>query len=358
MPASATKPGVQATRPAIFVGGAEDADLSQGLLRMSLRDDIEGLCHAELRFGNWGPKSGGIGFLYFDRKKLDFGKEMQLKLESDVLFEGRVSAIEAEFGEGHGPEIAVLLEDRLQDLRMTRRTRTFSDISDADLIKQLAGDHGLTPTVDVSGPTHKVLAQANQSDLAFLRQRARAAGAELWIEGKTLFAKSRSARTGTPLKLKFGADLREFSVIADLAHQRTSVHVAGWDVGGKKAIDEKAEDAAISGELGSDASGARLLRDAFGERKESIAHTVPLSTDEAKLQAEAWFRTISRRFVTGRGIAQPNARLRVGAWVDLDGLGTLFNGKYYIAETRHLFDGAGGFLSQFVAERPGLGPKE
>jgi hypothetical protein len=108
MPPSATKPAVQATRPAIFVGGAEDVDLSQGLLRMSLGDGIEGLCHAELRFGNWGPKNGGIGFLYFDRKKLDFGKEMQLKLESDVLFEGRVTAIEAEFGEGHGPEIAVL----------------------------------------------------------------------------------------------------------------------------------------------------------------------------------------------------------------------------------------------------------
>jgi phage protein D len=358
MPPSATKPAVQATRPAIFVGGAEDADLSQGLLRMSLGDGIEGLCHAELRFGNWGPKNGGIGFLYFDRKKLDFGKEMQLKLESDVLFDGRVTAIEAEFGEGHGPEIAVLLEDRLQDLRMTRRTRTFTDVSDADVMKRLAGDHGLTPTVDVSGPTHKVLVQANQSDLAFLRERARAAGAELWIEGRTLYAKTRSARTGTPLKLKFGAELREFTVTADLAHQRTSVNVAGWDVSGKRAIDEKAEEAAISSEVGSDSSGAKMLRDAFGDRKESVAHTVPLSTDEAKLQADAWFRAIARRFVTGRGVAQPNAKLRVGAWVDLDGLGSLFNGKYYIAEIRHVFDGAGGFLSQFVAERPGLGPKE
>jgi phage protein D len=283
---------------------------------------------------------------------------MQLKLESDVLFEGRVTAIEAEFGEGHGPEIAVLLEDRFQDFRMTRRTRTFTDISDADVMKQLANDHGLTPTIDVTGPTHKVLAQANQSDLAFLRERARAAGAELWIDGQTLYAKTRSARTGTPLKLKFGAELREFTVTADLAHQRTSVSVAGWDVGGKKAIAEKAEESTISSELGSDSSGSKTLKDAFGERGESIAHTVPLSTDEAKLRAEAWFRTIARRFVTGRGLAQPNGKLRVGTWVDLDGLGSLFNGKYYVAEIRHVFDGASGFLSQFIAERPGLGPQE
>jgi len=352
---SAGTAGIKASRPSIFVGGAEDTDLSQGLLRMTLRDDIQGLCNAELRFGNWGPKSGGIGFLYFDRRKLDFGKEMQLKLGNDMLFEGRVSAIEAEFGEGRAPEIAVLLEDRLQDLRMTRRTRAFSDVSDADVMRQLASDHGLSPAIDVSGPTHKVLAQVNQSDLAFLRDRARAAGAELWIEGRGLYAKTRSARSGSPLKLKFGADLREFIVIADLAHQRTSVNVAGWDVSGKRAIDQKAEDAAISGELGSDTSGATILRDAFAERKETVAHTVPLSSDEAKLQAEAWFRAGARRFVTGRGIAQPDAKLRVGASVDLDGLGPLFNGKYYVAEVRHVFDGAAGFLSQFTAERPGLG---
>ena len=358
MSGSAGTAGIKASRPAIVVGGTEDADLSQGLLRMSLRDDIEGLCHAELRFGNWGPKSGGIGFLYFDRKKLDFGKEMQLKLGDEVLFEGRVSAIEAEFGEGRGPEIAVLLEDRLQDLRMTRRTRTFTDVADADVIRRLAGDHGLTPTIDISGPTHKVLAQVNQSDLAFLRERARAAGAELWIEGRTLYAKTRSARSSSPLKLKFGAELREFIVLADLAHQRTSVNVAGWDVKGKRAIDQKAEDAAISGELGADASGASILRGAFAERKETVAHAVPLSSDEAKLYAEAWFRSAARRFVTGRGIAQPDGKLRVGAWVDLDGLGPLFNGKYYVAEVRHVFDGAAGFLSQFMAERPGLGPAQ
>ena len=355
MSGTSANSGIQASRPKVVVAGTHDVDLSQGLLRMSLHENVEGLYHAELRFGNWGPKNGGIGFLYFDRQKLDFGKEMQLKVENDVLFDGRVSGIEAEFGEGRSPEIAVLLEDRLQDLRMTRRTRTFDNITDAAVIQQIAGDHGLTPTVDVSGPTHKVLAQVNQSDLAFIRDRARAAGAELWIDGRTLYAKARPGRTGTPLKLKFGAELREFTVLADLAHQRSSVNVSGWDVSSKQAIDQKADDAAISNEIGADKSGASVLKQAFGDRKEAVAHTVPVTSAEATLQAEAWFRAHARRFLVGRGLAQPNAKLRVGAWVELDGLGSLFNGKYYLAEVHHVFDGTGGFLSQFVAERPGLG---
>ena len=165
--------GFKATRPKIIVAGREDTDLSQALLRMSVRETVHGLYSAELRVGNWGPKNNSVGFLYFDRKKLDFGKAVQLKLGDDLLFDGRVSALEADFGEGRSPELAVLLEDRFQDLRMTRRTRTFNRASDADVIRRVAIDHGLQASVDVQGPTHKVLTQVNESDLAFLRERAR-----------------------------------------------------------------------------------------------------------------------------------------------------------------------------------------
>ena len=97
--------------------------------------------------------------------------------------------LEACFPEGQSPEIRVLAEDRFQDLRMTRRTRTFSDVTDSDVITQIANDHGLSPSVSVNGPTYKVLAQVNQSDLAFVRERARAIDAEVWMKGNTLNAK-------------------------------------------------------------------------------------------------------------------------------------------------------------------------
>ncbi len=346
---------LKTARPSIFVDGREDARLAGGLLRMCVGETIEGLYRAELRFGNWGSRNDQVDYLYFDRKTLDFGKSLRLALDGDTIFDGRVSAIEAEYGEGAGPEIAVLLEDRLQDLRMTRRTRIFNDLTDAQVIQRVAGDHGLQPQIDVDGPTHKVIAQVNQSDLAFIRERARAAGAELWIDDRKLYAKARTARTGSAIKLRYGAELRQFTATADLAHQRSSVTVSGWDVGGKRAIKHKADEAAVRSELGDDAGGARILGDAFGDRAESVAHTVPLSADEAKARAEAWYRAAARRFVVGRGFAQPNAKLRVGVWVELDGLGPLFNGKYYLAGVQHLFDGASGFRSEFTAERPGLG---
>src|SRR5206468_1209312 len=117
-------------------------------------------------FENWGTVGGSLGYLYFDRGRLDFGKDLGVTLDRATLFAGRITALEAAFPDGAPPELTVLAEDAFQDLRMTRRSRTFTQQSDAAVIRSIAGEHGLTADVDVTGPTHKVLAQLNQSDLA------------------------------------------------------------------------------------------------------------------------------------------------------------------------------------------------
>ena len=209
----------------------------------------------------------------------------------------------------------MLLEDRLQDLRMTRRTRTFNDVSDSDVIQSIAGDHGLTPAVELTGPTHKVLAQVNQSDLAFLRERARAAGAELWIDGRTLNAKPRTARTAAHAQTRPTA-----AICASSPHwptSRTSARastVSGWDVNGKQASRRKPTRRAVRSELGSDSSGAKILGDAFGERDEiGRAHRAAHQRRGAGRAPRPGTAPQRAASWSGRGLAQPNAKLRVGA---------------------------------------------
>jgi phage protein D len=346
---------VKIARPTINIAGRDEPELAQRLLSMLIAEDTQGLYRCEAAFGNWGNKNKSIDFLYFDRGLLDFGKTMKVKLGTDVLFEGRIMGLEGNFPQGSPPSLTLLVEDRFQDLRMTRRTRTFSDVSDADIINQIANDHGLSPSVDVRGPKYKVLAQVNQSDLAFLRERARAIDAEVWMDGSRLHAQPRTNRTRGALKMSYGKDLREFSVLADLAMQRTGVTVNGWDVSSKSGLQHEATDAIIKGELNGGVSGASILSSALGQRKESLVHTAPLTGQEAQAIAEGYFKLSARRFVTGHGIAEATNQLRVGSTIDLDGLGPLFNGKYYVSEVKHLFDGTNGLRSEFTAERPGLG---
>lgn len=356
MPDSATVQ-IQSSIPRIFVAGQRNQPLEAEMQTLIIRESVDGLYRSEATFGNWGYNSSRreTGFLYFDRQTLDFGKQFEVKLEDDKIFDGRIMALEASFPAGSAATITVLAEDRFQDLRMTRRTRTFLDATDSSAFNQIASDYGLTPSISLTGPTHKVLAQVNQSDLAFMRERARTLDAELWMSGSTLNVKSRADRNGTTLQMTFGSELQEFNVLADLARQRTSVSVNGWDVAAKRGLTYEATDTLISGELNGDTSGVGILQQTLGARKEALAHAVPLANDEAQSTAESYFKMSARRFCVGRGIAGKNAGLRVGNFVDLRGLGPLFSGKYYLAEVTHLFDLAKGFRTEFSAERPGIG---
>ena len=347
--------GLRAARPTISVDGQDDPGLEQGLTSLIIVEQTSGLYRCEATFGNWGERNGTIDFLYFDRQTLDFGKTFKIKLDTDLLFDGRVTALEAHFGEARPPEIVVLAEDRFQDLRMTRRTRNFNDVSDSDVFRHLATDHGLSPDIQVSGPTYRVLAQINQSDLAFMRERARAIDAEVWMDGSKLHAKSHTTRGGTPVSLQHGGNLREFNVLADLSHQRTSIVVNGWDIAGKSGLQYEATSSAINSELNGDISGVSILQSALGARKEALAHAVPLNSNEAQTLAEAFFKLTARRFVVGHGLVETEPKLRVGAQVNIQNVGPLFNGKYYLTEVRHLFDLRLGLRTEFTAERPGLG---
>ncbi len=353
-------PTIYVSLPEVLLDGQRDADLSENVVAVLVEENIDGLFRSEIILNNFGVRrSGGMDYLFFDRDKLDFGKEIGLRLgpgsPAQQVFAGRITGLEAEYPPGGNSRIVVLAEDRLQDLRMTRRTRSFEDLSDSDVINQIVREHGLVADVNVTGERHKSLAQVNQSDLAFIRERARAVNAEVWVTERTLHVKPRTQQSGSPIELAYGVSLTAFQVRADLAHQCTELRVSGWDVAGKQAILATGTPSLMTSELENEQDGGAILKRAFGERKAAVVHTVPLTNGEAQSIAQARYRERARRFVTGSGEADGDARIRVGVSVKLSGLGRLFDGKYYVTRVRHLYDVTNGFRTEFDVERPGIG---
>lgn len=347
---------LRSARPVFRIDGQDQEALGSGLLEMVVEDDADGLCRGRITFGNWGPVNNTTSFLYFDRSLLEFGKDFEITFDGTALLNGRIMGLTGEFPEGEPPRLTVLVDDRLQDLRMTRRTRSWESSSDADVLRAIAQDHGLTPQIDLNGPTHAALAQVNQSDLAYARERVRAAGGELWVEGTTLFAKARPARQQSPNpQLAHGRNLRSLVVTADLAQQRTTVTASGWDVSAKDAVTYDADDAVLGAEVGNGDSGPSVLRSALGERKETLVHAGARDTAAAEAVANAHMRGLARRFVVGHGVAEGDPALRVGRAVEITGVGPLFEGAYVLAQTRHTFTAEEGYRTEFTVERAFLG---
>lgn len=333
-----------ATAPVFKVAGTARGEIARDLLELTVTHSTAGLATLEVTLlgaGSAGDDPTRLGYLNGD--VADFGSEMEVSIgprgRDRIIFSGVVSAIEARFSEHHAPRVVVFAEDRLMRLRLTRRSRSYEQTTDAEIAGTIARLHGLTADCPADGPRYDWVQQFQQSDLAFLRDRARLIGAELWVDGDGLHFVSRHQRRGNEVVLSEGFDMLACDVRADVAHQRTSVTVSGYDADDRTVINEVAGAEAIQAEITGGRSGPDVLRATLGEVAGTRARDVPLTSGEAAAFARAEMLRRCRGFVTARVVANGNPELVVGSRVTLHGVGRRFEGPgYYATRVVHSYD--------------------
>lgn len=348
-----------ATSPVLKVGGTVQPDLARDLLRLDIEESTGGLrtlvLHLVASAARQRPSTDVVEYL--DGQLLDFGKRLEISVgppgNERSVFAGLVSALEVSFEEGDVPHVTVRAEDELMTLRMTQRSATYRKVSDADVARAVAGRHGLTPEIAADGPTYDLVQQVNQSDLAFLRDRARRVEAELWAQDGALHFATRDQRAGTAVTLTRGNQLQSVALRADLAHQCSSVHVSGYDAQQRAPIDAEAPASTVQAEIAGGRTGPQTLSRAFGDLEGRRVRDVPLGKAEAQAFAKAEMLRRSRRFVTVSGTTTGTPELVVGGRVTLARCGKPFDGNgYYVTRIHHMFDLARGLRTSFEAERP------
>jgi len=350
------RPLLVSFRPRFRVEGRDDAALAQGLIRLETREDEGGVAELEAVFGNFGLRedSGTPGFVHFDRQRLDFGKRIEVLIGDTAVFDGFIGAIGGLYPEQRPPELILLAEDALARLRLARRSRSFEQQADADMLRDIAGEHGLQDRVSLDGPTHALRWQVGQSELALLRERAAALDARMGVEDSALTVRT-EPRGEPPIPLSRLNELIRFECRADLAEQRSAVRVHGWDVAAKRGVTGEADSAAARAvALAQGRTGADIIREAWGEAAEDLHLEHPATEGEARALAEARMKRRARRFVTGRGVTSGTAALRVGRKLELLDLGPWFSGVWEAMEVRHSFDQATGYRTEFTACRAAL----
>lgn len=346
------------TAPVFKVDGEVEGELARDVSLLEVEEATDGLKTMTLRLIAHGPQGNAPEErqLYLDGRILDFGKPIETSIGpaggARIIFTGLISGIEAVFADGSEPHVVVYAEDKLMQLRMTRRMKTWENVSDADIAGAIAAEHGLSADTAAPGPAYKVVQQWNQSDLAFLRERARLIQAEVWFEADTLCFKSRGNRRGTAITLVRGRDLIDVQLRADLAHQRTKVKASGFDASSRDPIDEEAGPGVIQAEISGGRTGPDVLRQAFGERVSYRVRENPLVSGEAGAWARAEMLRRCRGFVTAVGTTHGTPDMVVGSRLHLDRVGAPFDGDgYYAVRVCHTYDLASGHRTHFEAQR-------
>jgi uncharacterized protein len=356
--AALSRLALYSARPTLRLNGLEDERASGLLMGMQMIEQENGMSSLELRFSNIvADGAGDAGLAFEDEQSLAPGDRIAVYAGDEEspteIFSGMITGLEAEFTEDTSPTLTALAEDRLHRARMERRTRTYDNLSLADIARSIAGDLGLTPRITGLSSPVGVQVQLNESDLAFLRRLLARYDGDLQVVGDELHVAPREAVQRGTVQITMHSQLRRVRVLADLADQVTEVTVTGWDAirGGRLIGRSTGADRGP----GRGRAGSTLLETAIGRRSHHIAHLAVATAEEADAVAAAAFDERQRRFVTIDGTAEGNPSVRVGTHLTLAGLGPRFSNTYYVTGCCHRFDLSRGYETDFTAECAFLG---
>jgi Bacteriophage probable baseplate hub protein len=276
--------------------------------------------------------------------------KIQLGYADSVLqpvITGEVTALEIECTAGGLPRLTVRGYDRRHRLQRGRQVRTFVKKKDSEIAQQIATERGLSAEVVDSKMTHEYIVQANQTDLAFLQEQARRIHYEVVVEDKVLHFRPVAYDSAPVLSLSIANELSEFRAQLSSAGQVSRVRARGWSVKEKKAI---VAQASSYPSMGGQASGAALVRKAFGEAEELVTWELVESQQEADARASARLAAIALAFVRGEGVCPGRTDLHAGKVIEITGIGKRFSGPYYVTAVSHNY-GPEGYSTHFTAWR-------
>ncbi|HXJ65903.1 MAG TPA: VgrG-related protein [Actinomycetota bacterium] len=291
-------------------------------------------------------------FDLFDKGTFSLGTKVDIAFSSEqelvTVTRGEVTAMTVEPGPGGRHQLVVTGLDATHRLARGPKTRSFQNMTDADIVSTIARDYDLDTDVDATPEVYEYVLQHSQTDYAFLRDRGERIGFDLYVADGTLYFKRHPESRESPPSLTWGDNLQSFRVRFSAAERCDEVTVRGWDPKNKATIVGRSD----QGDTGSTASASSDLSDsaqrAFG-RVSRFAGQFPVSTQqEADALARSLLLKASGDEVVLKGEARGDPMIAAGAEVEIAEVGDRLSGSYLVTSVEHVYGGDAAYVTRFV----------
>jgi uncharacterized protein len=259
-----------------------------------------------------------------------------------TVMRGLITEIGTSYPDAGVPELTVSGYDPLFLLTLGKRSSSYRDRSDSDVVELLARESQLATNVQTTQERHAQIEQNQESDFDLLKKLAERNHFEFYVDS------DKRLRFGPPndkgegvVSLGWGQGLLSFKPEANLAAQVSEVVVYGWDPERKQAIVGRARAGEESGLDPSRSSGGERLRTAVGKAPVLEVRQPVFTQAEARRRAQAILNDHAKRFLTGDAECIGLPELLPDQNVTFSQLGSPFSKTYYIQQTVHKVDTSG-----------------
>jgi phage protein D len=275
--------------------------------------------------------------IYSDKYKVGGTVEVKVGNPPVSIYKGEIIGFEGVWKGGGTTKLGIRAMNKMHRLLRHRKSKTFTDMSDQDILNQIVGDAGLS--LEWKGPsiTYKHVYQHNQTDLEFIRTRAARLGCHVWCVDATLNVKEPDFGIASSVELSVdaGGALRAFTPRLNSSAVVKKVTVKGWNPETKELItgDESASNTSLGSENAVTGSPGLAADETF-----TVDHPI-WSAEEAKALAKARLRDLNLTFITGEaecaGFSEDVLGKTVKITANAQKTSDPFNGKYYVMGLTH-----------------------
>lgn len=291
-----------------------------------------------------------------DSALFDLGKTVEIHMgygnELTPMMLGEITSLEPSFPESGPPTLRISGYDKSHRLRSNQSDRQWQYVNDSIVAAQIAVEAGLIPIVDPSPIFHRKKITQTGSDMAFLKDRARANFFDVYVHWDKLYFQFPRPQTEM-IVLEWGKNLSSYSP------RLSSAGLSGLQVirGYNEELGQTIVAFAMAVDLNLDNLVERLgstARDMLLSMGRSVVRNEPVESPiDAAVLAKSILQDILEGLYEGSGNCVGLPELRAGKLVEVRGIGRRFSGKYRLRKVTHSIDDGGYRTSFEVTQRGG-----
>ena len=278
------------------------------------------------------------GDIYTPKAKIGASIEIKVGKSPKTIYKGELVGVEPSYKGGQTTRILLRAMNKMHRLLRMRKSITFTEKSDQQILSQVAGDAGLSlEWKHEKSITYKHVYQHNLTDLQFIRTRAARMGCHVWCEDTKLFVKEPDLgqKGSTKLSVDKDGNLRSFTPRVSSASIVKKVTVKGWNPETKELITGEAS--AQNSPLGSQ-NAVAACGDLGKEETFTVDHPI-WSKEEADALAKARLRDLNLTFITGEAEMAGDPNVEMGKAIEIEANAKdkqdPFNGRYFVTGLTH-----------------------
>ncbi len=339
-------------------------EITNDVISVTYRDNLTDIDSFELTINNWDAEKRKFKYIEGEGKEVFYPcKDIEIwmgyydkgnKKIQRMLF-GEITSLEPNFPGSGSPTLNVRGLNILHRLRDRQRSDSYINKRDSQIAREIARRIGIDIKVRDNFMTveepHDFIFQNNKYDIVFLMERSRTIGYELYVnveERKLYFLPSVQGKK--KYLLEWGRSLVSFRPNLTTANQVSEVVVSGWDPRAKRRVVGRATRRDLETRALGVERDIRIIESSLSQRVEVIADRPVYTEREARQLAKETLERMSKGMVKASGSTIGLPELKSGTYLEINGLGDLFSGKYFVTETTHTINDS-GYTANFSARK-------